>query len=162
MDSVEHVRRYLSQFGAEDRVIEFTVSSATVALAAQALGCEEGRIAKTLSFMAGTEPVLIVAAGDQRIDNRKYKARFGTKARMMRAEELEALTGLHFGGVCPFDIPDTVSIYLDESLRAWDIVYPAAGNEASAVRVTPEELERFSGAKGWVDVCKGPGEGAQA
>ena len=154
MADTQHVREALRAFGAEDRVIEFSVSSATVALAAQALGCEEGRIAKTLSFMAEDRPIFVVAAGDQRIDNRKYRDCFGTKAKMMTAEQLESLTGLHFGGVCPFGIPEAVSIYLDESLRQWDIVYPAAGTESSAVRVTPEELERFSGAKGWVDVTK--------
>lgn len=156
MSSTAHVREYLRQFDAEDRVIEFDVSSATVELAAKALGCEPGRIAKTLSFMAGDQPVFVVAAGDCRIDNPKYKARFGGKAKMMTAEQLESLTGLHFGGVCPFGLPDTVQVYLDESLRAYDIVYPAAGTESSAVRVTPDELERFSRAAAWVDVCKLP------
>jgi len=154
--SVAHVREYLSRFGAEDRVIEFDVSSATVELAAQALSCEPGRIAKTLSFMVGEEPVLIVFGGEARIDNRKYKDRFGCKAKMMTAEELERFTGLHFGGVCPFGIPENVSIYLDESLRLYDPIYPAAGSESSAVRVSCEELERFSGAKGWIDVGKLP------
>ena len=129
MDSVEHVRSYLAQFGASDRVIEFTVSSATVELAAKALSCEPGRIAKTLSFMAGDRPIFLVAAGDRRIDNGKYKHTFGTKARMMTAEE---------------------------SLRAYDIVYPAAGNEVSAVRLTPDELEAWSHACGWCDVTKAP------
>lgn len=156
MDTTRRVRDWLARFQAEDRVIEFTVSSATVALAAQALGCEEGRIAKTLSFMAGDQPLFVVAAGDRRVDNRKFKDRFHAKAKMMTAEQLESLTGLHFGGVCPFGIPDTVQIWLDESLRAWDVVYPAAGTESSAVRLTLPELERFSGALGWVDVCKGP------
>ena len=154
MDTTQHVREYLRGFDAEDRVIEFTVSSATVTLAAQALGCEEGRIAKTLSFMAGEEPVFVVAAGDQKIDNSKYKKQFGTKAKMMTAEQLESIAGLHFGGVCPFGLPENVPVYLDESLKAWDVVYPAAGTEASAVRVTPQELEVFSKAKGWVDVTK--------
>lgn len=152
--SVEGVRTYLKQFGAEDRVREFDVSSATVALAAQALGCEPGRIAKTLSFMVGDQPILIVAAGDCRIDNHRYKQRFGVKAKMMTAEEIDRFTGLHFGGVCPFGIPDGVDIYLDESLRAYDIVYPAAGSDNSAVKVTPAELERFSRAKAWIDVGK--------
>ena len=156
MDSVEHVRSYLSQFGAEDRVIEFTVSSATVDLAAQALGCQPGMIAKTLSFMAGERPVFIVAAGDARIDNRRYKEHFGTKARMMTPEELERLTGLHLGGVCPFDLPECIEVYLDETLKAHETVYPAAGNDRSAVRVTPAELETFSRARGWVNVCKLP------
>lgn len=154
MDTTQHVREALRVFGAEDRVIEFTVSSATVALAAQALGCEEGRIAKTLSFMAGDAPIFVVAAGDQKIDNSKYKKRFGAKAKMMTAEQLEQFTGLHFGGVCPFGLPENVPVYLDESLKVWDIVYPAAGTEASAVRVTPAELEVFSKASGWVDVTK--------
>lgn len=156
MSPIEHVREALRPFGADGRILEFDVSSATVELAAKALSCEPGRIAKTLSFMAGDEPVLIVAAGDQRIDNRKFKQRFHVKAKMMTAEELESLTGLHFGGVCPFGLPDTVSLYLDESLRAWDAVYPACGTDNSAIRVTLEELERFSGAKGWVDVTKRP------
>lgn len=156
MTSIEHVREYLKQFGAEERVLEFDVSSATVELAAQALGCESGRIAKTLSFMAGEQPVFIVAAGDCRIDNRKYKQQFGCKARMMTAEELESLTGLHFGGVCPFGLPEAVAVYLDVSLRAYDHVYPACGSSNSAIRVTCEELERFSRCRGWVDVGKEP------
>ena len=154
--SVDHVREYLAQFGAQDRILEFDVSSATVALAAEALHCEPGRIAKTLSLMAGDQPLLIVFAGDARIDNRKYKDRFGVKARMMTAEEIERLTGLHFGGVCPFGIPETIDIYLDVSLRRFDPVYPACGSDNSAIEVTLEELERFSRAKGWVDVGKEP------
>ena len=156
MDTTQRVRAYLSRFHAEDRVIEFSVSSATVALAAAALGCEEGRIAKTLSFMAGDQPLFVVAAGDRRVDNHKFKERFHAKAKMMTAQQLEALTGLHFGGVCPFGIPEAVQIWLDASLRAWDVVYPAAGTESSAVRLNLAELEQFSGALGWVDVCKGP------
>ena len=154
--SVDHVRTYLKQFGAQDRVLEFDVSSATVALAAEALGCEPGRIAKTLSFMAGEQPMLIVFAGDARIDNRKYKDRFGVKAKMMTAEEIEGLTGLRFGGVCPFGIPETIDIYLDVSLKRFNPVYPACGSSNSAIEVTLEELERFSRAKGWVDVGKEP------
>ena len=156
MDSVEHVRNYIKAFDAADRVIEFTVSSATVELAAKALNCEPGRIAKTLSFMAGDRPIFLVAAGDRRIDNSKYKHFFSAKARMMTAEELESLSGLHFGGVCPFDLPEKCEVWLDESLKAYDIVYPAAGNEQSAVRVTPQELEVFSHARGWCDVTKAP------
>ncbi len=158
MESIERVREYLKQFAAEDRIIEFDVSTATVALAAQALHCEEGRIAKTLSFMAGDCPVFVVAAGDRRISGRKYKDRFQTKPRMMTAEQLADLTGLHFGGVCPFALPDTVEVWLDESLRAYDYVYPAAGSENSAVRLTLDELERFSRARGWTNVCKAPDE----
>ncbi|MCH5287818.1 MAG: YbaK/EbsC family protein [Christensenellaceae bacterium] len=154
--SVAHVREYLTRFGAQDRILEFDVSSATVALAAEALHCEPGRIAKTLSFMAGEQPILIVFAGDARIDNRKYKDRFGVKAKMMTAEEIERLTGLHFGGVCPFGIPKTIDIYLDESLRRFNPVYPACGSSNSAIEVTLEELERFSRAKAWIDVGKEP------
>ena len=156
MSSTQHVRKYLRAFGAEDRVQEFDVSSATVELAARALGCEPGRIAKTLSFMAGDQPVFIVAAGDIRIDNRKFKDFFGVKAKMMTAEQLGTLSGLHFGGVCPFGLPEIIQVYLDESLKAYDIVYPAAGTENSAVRVTPEELFVFSHAIGWIDVGKQP------
>lgn len=152
--SVQHVREYLAQFGADERVLEFPVSSATVELAAQALQCEPARIAKTLSFMAGERPLLIVMAGDMRIDNPKFKAQFSAKAKMMTAEQLEALTGLHFGGVCPFGIPENVEIWLDESLRRFTTVYPACGSSNSAIEVTPEELERFSAARGWVDVGK--------
>ena len=152
--SVEHVREYLTQFGAQDRILEFDVSSATVELAAQALHCEPCRIAKTLSFMAGEQPVLSVAAGNCRIDNRRYKDCFGTKAKMMTAEELERFTGLQFGGVCPFGIPAGVDVYLDESLKRFDTVYPACGSSNSAIEVTLPELERFSGFKGWVNVGK--------
>ncbi len=154
--SIEHVRHYLQAFGAADRVLEFDVSSATVELAAAALSCEPGRIAKTLSFMAGGQPMLIVFAGDARVDNGKFKARFSAKPRMMTAEELDACTGLRFGGVCPFGIPEAVPVYLDESLRRFDPVYPACGSSNSAIRISLEELERFSRAAGWVDVAKLP------
>ena len=154
--SVQHVREYLTQFGAQDRVIELQESSATVALAAQALGTQTGQIAKTLSFMVGEQPTLIVVEGDARIDNGKFKRHFGVKAKMMSAEELDRYTGLQFGGVCPFGIPENVEIWLDESLKAYDSVYPACGSGNSAIRVTLEELERFSRAKGWIDVAKLP------
>ena len=154
MDAIERVREYLKAFHAEDRILEFSVSSATVELAARALSVESGRIAKTLSFMAQDRPVFLVAAGDRRIDNGKYKKFFGCKARMMTGEELESLTGLEFGGVCPFGLPQPCEVWLDESLKAYDTVYPAAGNASSAVRLSVEELERFSGARGWCDVTK--------
>ena len=149
-----HVKEYLAQFGAADRVMEFDVSSATVELAAAALHCEPARIAKTLSFMAGEKPLLIVMAGDMRIDNPKFKQQFAAKAKMMTAEQLETLTGLHFGGVCPFGIPEGIEIWLDESMRRFDTVYPACGSSNSAIEVTLEELERFSRANGWIDVGK--------
>lgn len=154
--SIAHVREYLKQFGADSRVMEFEVSSATVELAAQALNCQPCRIAKTLSFMVGEQPILIVAAGDCRIDNRKFKETFAAKAKMMTAEELDLFTGLQFGGVCPFGIPENVTIYLDESLRRFETVYPACGSSNSAIELTLPELEQFSHAKAWVNVGKDP------
>lgn len=151
----DEVNAYLTQAGYGDRVQEFDVSSATVELAAQALGCPPAHIAKTLSFMADTQPLLIVAAGDARVDNAKYKAQFHQKAKMMSAEELERFTGLHFGGVCPFAVPAPVQVWLDVSLRRFAQVYPACGSANSAVRLSIQELEELSKPMGWVDVCKG-------
>ena len=152
--SIEKVKAFFRAHGMEDRVRELEASSATVELAAAALGCAPCRIAKTLSFMVDGAPVLIVAAGDARIDNPKFKAQFGIKARMLSAEKVEPLIGHAIGGVCPFGINPGIPVYLDESLRAFDIVYPAAGNSASGVRLTVDELERASEAVGWVNVCK--------
>ena len=152
--SIEKARAHLKKHGLDDRIIELSVSSATVALAAEALGCEPAHIAKTLSFEHGDGAILILAAGDARIDNLKFKAQFGVKARMLSAEKVEPLIGHAIGGVCPFGINPGVPVYLDESLRAFDIVYPAAGNSASGVRLTVDELERASEAVGWVNVCK--------
>jgi len=154
--SVEKVKDYLAGFGMADRVLVFDVSSATVELAAQALGCEPGRIAKTMSFRIGERVALIVAAGDEKIDNRKFKDRFQTKAKMLSRDEVGPLTGNEAGGVCPFGVPEGVDIYLDESLRRFDPVYPAAGSDNSAVRITPDELETVCRPIGWVDVCKLP------
>ena len=152
--SIERVRNYFRALNMEQRILEFEVSSATVELAAKALNCEESRIAKTLSFRVGDRCILIVAAGDARIDNAKFKQQFGIKAKMLSAEKVEPLIGHAIGGVCPFGINPGVPVYLDESLRAFDIVYPAAGNSASGVRLTVDELERASEAVGWVNVCK--------
>ena len=152
--SIEKARAHLKNHGLDDRIIELSVSSATVALAAEALGCEPAHIAKTLSFEHGDGAILILAAGDARIDNPKFKAQFGVKARMLSAEKVEPLIGHAIGGVCPFGINPGVPVYLDESLRAFDIVYPAAGNSSSGVRLTVDELERASEAVGWVNVCK--------
>lgn len=152
--SIERARAHLAKYGLQDRILEFTVSSATVALAAEAIGCEPAHICKTLSFEKGEGAILILAAGDARIDNPKFKARFGMKARMLPAEKVEPLIGHGVGGVCPFGINPGVEVYLDESLRPFDIVYPAAGTPASGVRLTIEELERASEANGWVDVTK--------
>lgn len=154
--SVQKVTEYLSRFGMADRVIEFDVSSATVDLAAQALGCEPGRIAKTMSFRIGERVALIVAAGDEKIDNHKFKEHFHTKAKMLSRDEVGPLTGNEAGGVCPFGVPEEVDIYLDVSLHRFDPVYPAAGSANSAVRITPEELEQVCPPVAWVDVCKLP------
>ena len=154
--SIEKVRAYFRSFGMEDRVMEFSVSSATVELAAQALHCEPHRIAKTLSFMVGEKPVLIVAAGDARIDNPKFKARFAMKAKMLSPDEVLSLVGHPVGGVCPFGINEGVEVFLDESLRRFETVFPAVGSGNSAIELTIPELERYSNCLGWVDVCKLP------
>ena len=153
--AIEKVKEYFARFGMEGRVREFAVSSATVELAAKALGCEPCRIAKTLSFMLGSGPILIVAAGDAKIDNPKYKAQFGAKAKMLTSDEVEALIGHGVGGVCPFAAKEGVAVYLDESLRRFQTVFPACGSANSAIELTIEELERYSGFASWVDVCKG-------
>ena len=152
--SLERAEKYLEERGFADRIILFDVSSATVALAAQALGCEECRIAKTLSFDQDGKTVLVVAAGDARIDNHKYKETFHVKARMLPASEAEERTGHAVGGVCPFGVKDGVSIFLDLSLKRFDTVYPAAGTSSSAVRLSPAELEGLLPEASWIDVCK--------
>ena len=152
--SIEAVKAYLAQYGVQDRVREFDVSSATVDLAAQALGCEPCRIAKTLSFLVDGHAILIVAAGDAKIDNPKYKARFGTKARMLTPDEAIALVGHAVGGVCPFGVNEGVTVYLDESLKRFATVFPACGSSNSAIELTIPELEAYSGFTAWVDVCK--------
>ena len=153
--SIEIVRKYFASYGMEDRIREFQVSSATVELAAQAVGCIPARIAKTLSFKVGEEPILIVAAGDAKIDNRKYKDQFGKKAVMLSQEEVAEKIGHAVGGVCPFGIPDSVSVYLDISMKRFETVFPAAGSSNSAIELTMEELMQYSHAKEWIDVCKG-------
>lgn len=153
--SISAVKDYFNEAGLGERVREFSVSSATVALAAQAVGCEEARIAKTLSFLVDGHAVLIVTAGDAKIDNRRFKDQFHTKAKMLTPEELTALVGHAPGGVCPFAVPDTVEVWLDESLRRFSTVFPAAGSANSAIELSCDELERFSRARGWADLCKG-------
>ena len=153
--SIEKVRAYFSPLGREGDILEFAVSSATVELAAQAVGVIPARIAKTLSFLVEEGCVLVVAAGDAKIDNSKYKARFHTKAKMIGHDEVEPLIGHGVGGVCPFGIDNpAVTAYLDVSLRRFDTVYPAAGNAASAVRLSCGELDILSNSSGWIDVCK--------
>ena len=155
--SVETVKEYLKQFNnADDRVLEFPVSSATVELAAVAAGTEPARIAKTLSFLIGDGCVLVVAAGDARIDNHKFKEQFHVKAKMPSPEQVLELVGHPVGGVCPFAVKPGVDVYLDESMKRFDTVFPAAGSGNSAIELTLDELYRFSGAKGWIDVCKLP------
>lgn len=152
--SIERVRNYFKEKGIENRILEFDVSSATVELAAQALGCEGCRIAKTLSFHANEKVILIVAAGDAKIDNSKYKAEFHTKAKMLSFDEAEPLIGHAVGGVCPFAVNVGVEVYLDESLKRFETVYPACGSSNSAIELTIPELEEYSGFIKWIDVCK--------
>ena len=152
--AIEKVRAYFAEYDMEGQVQEFTVSSATVELAAAALSCEPARIAKTLSFLVNGQAVLIVAAGDARIDNAKYKAQFGTKAKMIPAEDVESLVGHGIGGVCPFGVNDGVTVYLDESLKRFVTVYPACGSPSSAIELTIPQLEQYSGYTAWIDVCK--------
>lgn len=152
--SIERVRHYFESQGIADRILEFETSSATVALAAQALGTEECRIAKTLSFHVDNTVVLIVAAGDAKIDNSKYKGYFHTKAKMLSFEEAEPLIGHAVGGVCPFAVNEGVKVYLDESLKRFETVYPACGSSNSAIEMTMDDLEKYSGFEAWVDVCK--------
>ena len=154
--SIERVRTYFREQGIEDRIREFDVSSATVELAAAALHCEPKRIAKTLSFMLEGNGILVVAAGDAKIDNVKYKARFGKKAKMLSPDEVVTLIGHAVGGVCPFAVNEGVAVYLDESLKRFETVFPACGSANSAIELTIPELERYSGYNGWVDVCKLP------
>lgn len=153
--SIERVRNYFSQYGLEDRIQEFSVSSATVELAAEALHTEGKRIAKTLSFMADDAPILVVAAGDAKIDNGKFKAMFHTKAKMLGFEQVEPLVGHAVGGVCPFGVNAGVKVYLDISLKRFETVFPACGSANSAIELTIPELEQYSGFVSWVDVCKG-------
>ena len=152
--SIEKVRTYFAQFGMEDRILEFPVSSATVELAALALNCEPCRIAKTLSFNVNDTPILIVAAGDAKVDNAKYKAYFGAKAKMLSHEEAAVKIGHAVGGVCPFAVNEGVKVYLDESMRRFATMFPAAGSSNSAIELTITELEQYSGFTAWVDVCK--------
>ncbi len=152
--SIENVKLFFKQYGMESRIREFTVSSATVALAAEALHCEPCRIAKTLSFKVNNSPILIVTAGDAKIDNAKYKAQFGAKAKMLSPDEVPALIGHSIGGVCPFAVKDDVAVYLDQSLRRFQTVFPACGSSNSAIGLTIEELETYSSFSEWIDVCK--------
>ena len=155
--AIDKVRAFFRQYGLEGRILEFEVSSATVELAAQALNCEPCRIAKSLSFLVDGAAVLVVAAGDARVDNAKFKAKFHTKAKMLSLDDTEALIGHAVGGVCPFAVNEGVKVYLDESLKRFTTVFPACGSSNSAIELTLPELEQYSGFVEWVDVCKLPG-----
>ena len=152
--SIEKAREYLKTYGLDGQMMEFPVSSATVAEAAKALSCREAEIAKTLSFIANEKTILIVAAGDAKIDNGKYKAEFHTKAKMIPFEQVEAMTGHAVGGVCPFGVNEDAVIYLDESLKRFEVVYPACGSSNSAIKLTVEQLEHITNYQKWIDVCK--------
>ncbi len=154
--SIEKVRAYFKNYNIDDRIVELNKSSATVELAAHALGCEPQRIAKTLSFKVGDGCILVVMAGDAKISNPKYKAEFGVKASMLSREEAETRIGHAVGGVCPFAVNDDVRVFLDESLKRFSTVFPACGSSNSAIELTIEELEKYSGYEKWVDVCKLP------
>lgn len=152
--AIEKVKEYFKAWNIENRILEFNVSSATVELAAEALHCEPKRIAKTLSFKVEEQGILIVAAGDAKVDNAKYKGTFGTKAKMLTPDEVESVVGHAIGGVCPFGIHEGIEVYLDESLKRFETVFPACGSSNSAIELTIGELEEYSGYKKWVDVCK--------
>lgn len=152
--SIDKVRTYFEKYGIAGRILEFPVSSATVELAAKALNCEPCRIAKTLSFQVTDGPVLVVTAGDAKVDNAKFKAFFGVKAKMLGREEAGERIGHAVGGVCPFAVNEGVKVYLDESMKRFETVFPACGSSNSAIELTIEELETYSAAQCWVDVCK--------
>lgn len=153
--AIEKAREYFKNHGIEDKILEFDVSSATVELAAEALNCQPERIGKSLSFMVEDKAILIVVAGDARIDNKKYRKEFSAKAKMIKASDVLELIGYDIGGVCPFAVNQGVKIYLDESLKRFETIYPACGSSNSAIELTIEELEKYSDFNSWVDVCKG-------
>lgn len=159
--SIEKVRTYFEKFGIQDRIIEVSESTATVELAAQALKCEPQRIAKTLSFHVGNQVILVVTAGDAKIDNKKYRESFGEKAKMLNSEDAYTLIGHSVGGVCPFSVNEGVSVYLDDSIKRFKTVFPAAGSSNSGIELSIDELEKYSNCKQWVDVCKGWNSGAE-
>lgn len=152
--AIDKVKAYFKQFGMENRILEFDSSSATVELAAAAIGCEPARIAKTLSFASGDGCILIVTSGDRKIDNAKFKEQFGFKAKLLHPEDVERLTGHQIGGVCPFACDLKVQTFTDISLFRFETVFPAAGSSNSAIELSCEELYRYARSEGWIDVCK--------
>ena len=152
--AIDKVREYFKQFGIDDKIQELELSSATVELAAEALNCEGQRIAKSLSFKVDDTPILVISAGDAKIDNAKYKSYFKSKAKMLSPDEVKDFIGHEIGGVCPFAINKGVKVYLDESLKCFNTVFPACGSSNSAIELTISELEKYSNFIEWVDVCK--------
>lgn len=152
--SLERARNYLKKYNLDNEIMEFNVSSATVSEAAKALNCEEQEIAKTLSFIVDNKPILIVAAGDAKIDNTKYKEEFHVKAKMISFEEVEELIGHAVGGVCPFGVNKNVTTYLDNSLKRLEVLYPACGSSNSAIKLNVQKLEEITNYEKWIDVCK--------
>lgn len=153
--SVEAVKKFFGEYGMEERIMEFETSSATVELAAAAVGCEPERIAKSISLLLEDKPVIIVVSGECRIDNRKYKNVFHEKAKMIPYDQVETYIGHAPGGVCPFGVKPEVTVYLDKSLKRFATVYPAAGSGNSAIELNMQELEKYAASSGWIDVCKG-------
>lgn len=154
--SIDKVRKYFKSFGIDNQILEFDVSSATVELAAQAVGCEPALICKSLSFKIDERTILILAVGDAKVDNKKYKACFGAKAKMLSPDEVVERIGHAIGGVCPFAVNEDVEVYLDDSMKRFEYVYPAAGSSNSAIKLSLPELEKYSNYRTWVDVCKIP------
>ncbi len=152
--SFEKARNYLKKYGLDNNVMEFSVSTATVEEAAKAINCKEQEIAKTLSFIVEEKPILIVVSGDSRVDNGKYKAEFNTKAKMIPFDNVEQMVGHAVGGVCPFGVNDDVAIYLDNSLKRFETVYPACGSSNSVIKLTLEQLQKIINYEKWVDICK--------
>lgn len=153
--SIEAVKKYFDEFKIADRILEFEESSATVELAAAAVGCEPERIAKSISLILEDKPIIIVVSGEAKIDNKKYKEQFHAKAKMIPFDEVEGAVGHAPGGVCPFGVKPGVTVYLDESLKRFETVFPAAGSSNSAIELNLEELEKYAASAGWVNVCKG-------
>ncbi len=156
--SLKNVREYLKQYKLDNQILEFPVSSATVKEAAEAIGCREANIAKTMSFLVEEQPIVIVVAGDRKIDNAKYKQEFHKKAKMVPFEQVEEIIGHEVGGVCPFAVNKGVEVYLDESLKEFEHVYPACGSHNSAIKLTIKQLEETTNYKKWIDVCKKIGD----
>ena len=152
--SIEKVKIYFDKYNLCDKIIEFSTSSATVELAAKAIGCADAQIAKSLTFMVNDKPIMIVTAGDAKIDNRKYKDKFETKAKMMTPDQVNLFIGHEIGGVCPFGIPSNVKVYCDISMKRFEFMYPAAGSSNSAIKLDIESLFKFSNTLEWVDICK--------